>query len=114
MSVTTSWIVSFLQPQYRDKKNYTQNLHQLYHEGRLSARHREIYFGERPAEELYDVSIDPHMMVDLAGDSDFVDELGSAPCDHGRVARLRVIWARETNRLLPSKPMAKAQNGARV
>jgi len=65
----------FLQPQYRDKKNYTQNLHQLYHEGRLSARHREIYFGERPAEELYDVSIDPHMMVDLAGDSDFADEL---------------------------------------
>jgi hypothetical protein len=65
----------FLQPQYRDKKNYTQNLHQLYHEGRLSSRHREIYFGERPAEELYDVSIDPHMMVDLAGNSDFVDEL---------------------------------------
>ena len=65
----------FLQPQYRDKKNYTQNLHQLYHEGRLSARHREIYFGERPAEELYDVSIDPHMMIDLAGDSDFADEL---------------------------------------
>ena len=65
----------FLQPQYRDRQNYTQNLHQLYHEGRLSARHREIYFGERPAEELYDVSIDPHMMIDLAGDSDFSDEL---------------------------------------
>ena len=65
----------FLQPQYRDKKNYTQNLHQLYHDGMLSARHREIYFGERPAEELYDVSIDPHMMIDLAGNSDFADEL---------------------------------------
>ncbi len=65
----------FLQPQYRDKKNYTQNLHQLYREGMLSARHREIYFGERPAEELYDVSIDPHMMIDLAGNSDYADEL---------------------------------------
>ena len=65
----------FLQPQYRDKKNYTQNLHQLYREGMLSARHREIYFGERPPEELYDVSIDPHMMIDLAGNSDFADEL---------------------------------------
>ena len=65
----------FLQPQYRDKKNYTQNLHQLYHEEKLSARHREIYFGERPAEELYDVSIDPHMMIDLAGNSDYADEL---------------------------------------
>ena len=65
----------FLQPQYRDKKNYTQNLHQLYREGMLSARHREIYFGERPAEELYDVSIDPHMMIDLAGNADYADEL---------------------------------------
>ena len=65
----------FLQPQYRDKKNYTQNLHQLYHEEKLSVRHREIYFGERPAEELYDVSIDPHMMIDLAGNSDYADEL---------------------------------------
>jgi hypothetical protein len=65
----------FLQPQYRDKQNYTQNLHQLYREGKLSARHREIYFGERPAEEFYDVSIDPHMMIDLAGNLDFADEL---------------------------------------
>ena len=65
----------FLQPQYRDKKNYTQNLHQLYREGMLSARHREIYFGERPAEELYDVSIDPHMMIDLARNSDYAEEL---------------------------------------
>jgi arylsulfatase A-like enzyme len=65
----------FLQPQYRDKQNYTQNLHQLYREGKLSTRHREIYFGERPVEELYDVSIDPHMMIDLAGNSDFADEL---------------------------------------
>jgi len=64
-----------LQPQYRDRQNYTQNLHQLYREGKLSTRHREIYFGERPAEELYDVSIDPHMMIDLAGNSDFADEL---------------------------------------
>ncbi len=66
----------FLQPQYRDRKNYTQNLHQLYREGNLSARHKEIYFGERPAEELYDISIDPHMMSNLANDPAFTDELG--------------------------------------
>ncbi|VGO11996.1 Arylsulfatase [Pontiella desulfatans] len=65
----------FLQPQYRDRKNYTQNLHQLYREGKLSARHKAIYFGERPAEELYEVSIDPCMMQDLAGDPAFAGEL---------------------------------------
>lgn len=65
----------FLQPQYRDRKNYTQNMHQLYREGKLSDRHREIYFGERPAEELYDVSIDPHMMNNLANDPAFAKEL---------------------------------------
>ena len=65
----------FLQPQYRDKQEYTQNLYQLYNEGELSDRHREIYFGERPAEELYDVSIDPHMMVNLAQDPKFAEEL---------------------------------------
>jgi arylsulfatase A-like enzyme len=65
----------FLQPQYRDRQNYTKNLHQLYREGKLSARHREIYFGERPAEELYDVSVDPHMMNNLANDPEYFNEL---------------------------------------
>jgi len=65
----------FLQPQYRDRQNYTQNLHQLYQEGGLSDRHREIYFGERPAEELYDVSVDPCMMQNLVGVPGFEDEL---------------------------------------
>jgi len=64
-----------LQPQYRDPKPYTQNLHQLYQEGKLSDRHREIYFGERPAEELYDVSVDPHMMNNLADDPKLADEM---------------------------------------
>lgn len=65
----------FLQPQYRDKKEFTRNLHQLYREGKLSNRHREIYFGERPPEELYDVSIDTCMMVNLAQDPKFFKEL---------------------------------------
>ena len=67
----------FLQPQYRDKHNYTQNLHQLYHEGKLSDRHREIYFGERPSEELYDVNVDPCMMKNLVGNESFVEVLGN-------------------------------------
>jgi len=58
----------FLQPQYRDRQDYTVHLHHLYREGGLSERHRKIYFGERPAEELYDVLLDPHMIQNLAGD----------------------------------------------
>ncbi|MGC6455202.1 MAG: sulfatase [Coraliomargaritaceae bacterium] len=65
----------FLQPQYRDKKNYTQNLHELYRDGELSDTHRRIYFGERPAEELYDVSVDPEMIHNLAGNPDFSNTL---------------------------------------
>ena len=65
----------FLQPQYRDDKAFTQNLHDLYRQGELSALHRRIYFGERPVEELYEVSVDPHMLVNLATDPGYLDIL---------------------------------------
>lgn len=65
----------FLQPQYRDHQPYTRNLHELYQKGKLSARHAEIYFGERPAEELYDVEKDPAQMHNLAGQPAYAGEL---------------------------------------
>ena len=65
----------FLQPQYRDSKNFTKNLHHLYNSGRLSKVHKEIYFGERPAEELYNVSQDPAMIYNLVGNPTFSLEL---------------------------------------
>lgn len=65
----------FLQPQYRDTHPYTQNLHELYHAGKLSDRHKEIYFGERPAEEFYDVEQDPAQMVNLIDDPSLSDEI---------------------------------------
>jgi len=65
----------FLQPQYRDPKAYTKNLRELYAAGELSPKLREIYFGERPAEELYDVVKDPHQVSDLAKDPAFAAEL---------------------------------------
>ena len=55
----------FLQPQYRDQQPYTKNMHELYHAAKVSERHAEIYFGERPAEEFYDVENDPAQMVNL-------------------------------------------------
>lgn len=55
-----------LQPQYRDGKPYLENLKELYADGKLSEIHTRIFFGEREAEELYDVSKDPHQLVNLA------------------------------------------------
>ena len=65
----------FLQPQYRDNRDYLKQLKQLYAEGKLSANLKRIYFGERPAEELYDVKKDPAQVHNLAGDPAFAKEL---------------------------------------
>lgn len=65
----------FLQPQYRDNRPYMEDFHRLYHAGLLSDRHAEIYFGERPFEELYDVGRDPAQMVNLIDDPKYGDEV---------------------------------------
>jgi arylsulfatase A-like enzyme len=65
----------FLQPQYRDSKDYVKNLRELYASGELSPKLTEIYFGERPAEEFYDVKDDPSQLNNLANDPEFAEEL---------------------------------------
>lgn len=65
----------FLQPQYRDRQPYVQNLHQLYQSGELSAKLTEIYFGERPAEEFYDVKTDPSQLNNLIDDPKLAAEI---------------------------------------
>ncbi|WP_182866483.1 sulfatase family protein [Rhodopirellula sp. JC639] len=64
-----------LQPQYRDKRPFLQNLHQLYQSGELSPKLTGIYFGERPAEEFYDVQADPSQVNNLIGDPSYRDEI---------------------------------------
>ena len=54
-----------LQPQYRDSKDYVINSPQLYSSGKLSELLKDIYFGERPAEEFYDVQADPSQLNNL-------------------------------------------------
>lgn len=61
----------FLQPQYRDTQDYTKNLRELYANGELTQKLKDIYFGERSAEELYDLDSDPHQLDNLAGNSKF-------------------------------------------
>ncbi len=58
----------FLQPQYRDNRPFLQALRQAYADGTLDPKLAEIYFGERPTEELYDVVKDPAQINNLAGD----------------------------------------------
>lgn len=65
----------FLQPQYRDKRPFLQNLHELYQSGKLSPKLTEIYFGQRPAEEFYDVSVDPSQVNNLIEDPALADEI---------------------------------------
>ena len=61
----------FLQPQYRDKRPFLQSLREAYGNGTLDPKLAEIYFGERPAEELYDVVKDPAQVNNLAQDPRF-------------------------------------------
>jgi arylsulfatase A-like enzyme len=61
----------FLQPQYRDSKPAIRNLHQLYENRKLSDTHQQIYFGERPDEELYNVNEDSDMVFNLANDMEY-------------------------------------------
>ena len=64
-----------LQPQYRDSKNYVQDLRETFANGTLDPALAEIYFGERPAEELYDVVNDPAQLVNLVEDPRYKTEL---------------------------------------
>ncbi len=54
-----------LHPQYRDGKDYLRYLRETYAAGTLPPKLAEIYFGERPAEELYDIEKDPAQVNNL-------------------------------------------------
>ncbi|MFT5122383.1 MAG: N-sulfoglucosamine sulfohydrolase [Verrucomicrobiales bacterium] len=64
-----------LQPQYRDGQDYLKNLKELYASGELSADLTRIYFGERPAEEFYNVVIDPAQVHNLIDDPALAHEV---------------------------------------
>lgn len=65
----------FLQPQYRDNRDYVVFLRQGHAAGTLPALTDEIFFGPRPREELYDIEQDPHEIKNLASDPAFAKVL---------------------------------------
>jgi hypothetical protein len=64
-----------MQPNYRDAWEITQIMRKLHVEGQLDAIQDRFWSDERPAEELYDLQNDPHEIENLAGRSEFEDEL---------------------------------------
>lgn len=64
-----------LQPQYRDDRDFVVNLRELHEKGELPEQLDQIYFGERAAEELYDLQNDPSQLRNLAEDRAFKKEL---------------------------------------
>lgn len=65
----------FLQPQYRDNRDYTKVLRKGHADGTLPKLVDDIFFGQRPKEELYDHRNDPHEIHNLAEDPKFTEEL---------------------------------------
>ena len=64
-----------LQPQYRDGQAPTKRLRALHASGELGAVPERAFFGKRPAEELYDLTKDPHQIHNLANDPKYADAL---------------------------------------
>lgn len=60
----------YLQPQYRDGRDYMKVLKELYRKGELNEVHSRFVSEHRPAEELYDLKKDPHETNNLVHSPD--------------------------------------------
>lgn len=67
----------YMQPNYRDEWVITQRMRQLAERGQLNDVAAKFWSNERPAEELYDVASDPHMINNLATDKAYQAQLES-------------------------------------
>lgn len=58
----------FMQPQYRDGRDYVEVPRRLYEEGKLDAVQELMWSETRVPEELYDLTMDPHEIRNLVHD----------------------------------------------
>ena len=79
-----------LQPQYRDNRENARTLRKGHADGTLPELTEQIFFGPRPAEELYDHRKDPHEINNLAENPAFKKEL----LRHRKILN---GWIKETN-----------------
>lgn len=67
----------WMQPQYRDGRDYTKELKMLYAQGKLNPVQARFMGPEKPSEELYDHSVDPHEINNLASNPEYSDALAA-------------------------------------
>ena len=63
----------FMQPQYRDGRDYVEIGRKLHKEGKLTPEQAFMWSEKRVPEELYDLENDPHEVKNLAGDPKYAD-----------------------------------------
>jgi arylsulfatase A-like enzyme len=68
----------YMQPQYRDGREYMTVLRNLYKEGELNDAQARFVSDKRPAEELYDLNDDPHEINNLVHSSKREDAVALA------------------------------------
>ncbi|MHC4407124.1 MAG: sulfatase family protein [Planctomycetota bacterium] len=65
----------FMQPQYRDGRDYVEVPRRLHNEGKLNAVQAFMWSKTRMPEELYDLERDPHETINLAEDAPYAGVL---------------------------------------
>ena len=80
----------FMQPQYRDGRDYVETPRQLHREGKLNEVQAFMWRETRVAEEFYDLEKDPHETINLADDPEYAAHL-----QHSR--EVLEGWMRETD-----------------
>ena len=65
----------FMQPQYRDGRDYVEIGRKLHKEGKLNAAQNAMWSERRVPEELYDLDSDPHEIDNLAENPKFAAAL---------------------------------------
>jgi arylsulfatase A-like enzyme len=80
----------FMQPQYRDGRDYVEVPRQLFKEGKLNAAQAFIWQSKRVAEELYDLESDPYEIHNLAADPAYSEVLA----DHRTIL---AEWIKKTD-----------------
>ena len=65
----------YMQPQYRDTKDFVIRMKELYAEGKLTSGQAWFWADGRPAEELYDLRKDPGELHNIASDPAYKDQL---------------------------------------
>jgi len=80
----------YMQPQYRDGREYTEVLRRMAKAGKLNSAQAAFWAKTKPAEELYDLEADPHEINNLAGDPKHAETLK-------RVRGILADWMKQTD-----------------